>query len=97
LVDPGARCPTAETGVARGWAAAGRGITRPRGPRGTSESAQRPRQRVGRARRVGDQAAAGDIIALGVDRRQPVPGRQRDDQLAMSRRGLLPRVLTSKR
>ena len=35
-------------------------------------------------RPVGDQAAAGDEVAFVVDRGQPVPGRQRDDQFAMT-------------
>ena len=35
---------------------------------------------------IGDQAAAGDEVASVVDRGQLVPGRQRDDQLAMTHR-----------
>ena len=35
-------------------------------------------------RPVGDQAAAGDEEAVGVDRGQLVPRRQRDDQIAMN-------------
>jgi hypothetical protein len=35
---------------------------------------------------VGDQAAAGDVVAEGVDRRQPVPGRKGDNQIAMNHR-----------
>jgi hypothetical protein len=37
-------------------------------------------------RPVGDQAAVGDEVAGGLDRGQSVPGRQRDDQIAMTRR-----------
>ena len=37
-------------------------------------------------RPVGDQAAGGDEEALKVDRRQLVPGRKRDDQIAMNGR-----------
>ena len=33
---------------------------------------------------IGDQAAGGDEEALGVDRGQFVPGRKRDDQIAMN-------------
>ena len=36
-------------------------------------------------RPIGDQAASGDEEAFGVDRRQLVLGRQRDDQIAMKR------------
>ena len=39
---------------------------------------------VDQIRSVGDQAAAGDEEAVGVDRGQSVPGRQRDDQIAMN-------------
>ena len=39
---------------------------------------------VDEIRPVGDQAAAGDEEAFGVDRGQLVPGRQRDDQIAMN-------------
>ena len=39
---------------------------------------------------IGDQAAAGDVEAGVEDRRQPVPERQRDDQLAMDRRRRAP-------
>ena len=39
---------------------------------------------VDQIRPVGDQAAAGDEEAVGVDRGQLVPGRQRDDQIAMN-------------
>jgi hypothetical protein len=35
---------------------------------------------------IGDQAAGGDEIAFVIDRGQFVPGRQRDDQIAMKRR-----------
>ena len=38
-------------------------------------------------RPIGDQAAGGDEEAFGVDRGQLVPGRQRDDQIAMKRCG----------
>ena len=41
---------------------------------------------VDEIRPVGDQAAGGDEEALAVDRGQFVPGRQRDDQIAMNRR-----------
>ena len=41
---------------------------------------------VDEIRPIGDQAAAGDEEAVGVDRGQLVPGRQRDDQIAMNRR-----------
>ena len=37
-------------------------------------------------RPIGDQAAGGDEGAVGVDGGQLVPGRQRDDQIAMNRR-----------
>ena len=37
-------------------------------------------------RPIGDQAAGGDEEAFEVDRGQLVPGRQRDDQIAMKRR-----------
>ena len=40
---------------------------------------------VDQIRPIGDQAAAGDEEAVGIDRGQPVPGRQRDDQIAMKR------------
>jgi hypothetical protein len=36
-------------------------------------------------RPLGDQAAAGDVVAVGVDRGQPVTSRQRDDQIAVNR------------
>ena len=39
---------------------------------------------VDEIRPIGDQAAAGDEEALEVDRGQFVPGRQRDDQIAMN-------------
>ena len=39
---------------------------------------------VDEIRPVGDQAAGGDEGTIEVDRRQSVPGRQRDDQLAMN-------------
>ena len=39
---------------------------------------------VDQIRPVGDQATGGDEVAAGVDRGQPVPGRQRDDQIAMN-------------
>ena len=35
---------------------------------------------------IGDQAASSDVVALGVNRWQLVPGRERDDQIAMNRR-----------
>ena len=35
---------------------------------------------------VGDQAAGGDEVAVRIDRGQLVPGRQRDDQIAMNDR-----------
>src|SRR5262245_42636863 len=35
---------------------------------------------------IGDQAAAGDVVALRVDSRQSMPSRQSNDQIAMSRR-----------
>src|SRR3982750_1444037 len=38
---------------------------------------------VGDIRAIGDQAAAGDVVARGVNRGQSVTGRQRDDQIAM--------------
>ena len=41
--------------------------------------ARRSPKLIGRIRPVGDQAAAGDEVAEGVDRRQPVPSRKRDD------------------
>ena len=37
-------------------------------------------------RPIGDQAAGGDEGAFEVDRGQFVPGRERDDQIAMNRR-----------
>ena len=40
---------------------------------------------------IGDQAAGRDVVAVGVDRRQLVPGRQRDDQLAVNDRRCAPR------
>ena len=39
---------------------------------------------------IGNQAAGGDEGTLEVDRRQLVPCRQRDDQIAMKRGGPLP-------
>ena len=39
---------------------------------------------VDRIRPIGDQAAGGDEEAFEVDRGQLVPGRQRDDQIAMN-------------
>ena len=39
---------------------------------------------VDQIRPVGDQATGGDEEAAGVDRGQFVPGRQRDDQIAMN-------------
>ncbi len=39
---------------------------------------------VDEIRPIGDQAAGGDEDAFEVDRRQLVPGRQRDDQIAMN-------------
>ena len=41
---------------------------------------------VDEIRPIGDQAAAGDEEAVEVDRGQFVPGRQRDDQIAMNHR-----------
>ena len=41
---------------------------------------------VDQVRPIGDQAAGGDKVAVRVDRGQLVPGRQRDDQIAMNRR-----------
>ena len=45
---------------------------------------------VDEIRPIGDQAAAGDEEAGGVDRGQFVPGRKRDDQIAMNRRHRAP-------
>src|SRR5262249_30887271 len=42
--------------------------------------------RVGRVGGIGDEAAAGDEIGAGVDRRQRVPRREGDDQIAMKHR-----------
>src|SRR5262245_10277154 len=42
--------------------------------------------RLDRIRPVGDQTAAGGEVAKGIDRRESVLGRQRDDQVAMNRR-----------
>src|SRR5262245_59875371 len=46
--------------------------------------------RVGRVGRVGDEAAAADEVGAGVDRRQRVLGRERDDQIAMKHRDRAP-------
>ena len=47
-------------------------------------------ERIDKIESIGDQAAGGDEGALKVDRGQLVPGRQRDDQIAMQRRGPAP-------
>jgi hypothetical protein len=46
---------------------------------------------VGEISPIGGQAAGGDEVPVGVDRGQLVPGRQRDDQIAMNRRQRAPR------
>src|SRR5215831_4809328 len=46
--------------------------------------------RVGRVGGVGDEAAGDDEVGPGVDRRQRVPGRERDDQVAMKHRDRAP-------
>ena len=48
--------------------------------------ARRASELVGKISPIGDQAASGDELAGGVDRRQFVPGRRRNDQFAMDYR-----------
>ena len=52
----------------------------------TIDVAGRASVRVDRIGPVGHQAAVGDEQAIGINRRQVVPRRQRDDQLSMSER-----------
>ena len=52
---------------------------------------------VERIRPVRDQAAAGDELAITVDRRATMTGRQRDDQVAMNDRQRLPTSRSGRR
>jgi hypothetical protein len=54
--------------------------------------AGRPSKWINRISAVGNQAAASDETAERVDRGQSVPGRQRDDQIAMSYRQQINRL-----
>ena len=56
------------------------------------EAQHGPFCRTRRIGRIGDQAAASDVEAGGVDRWQLVPRRKRDDQVAMDHRRLRGRL-----